>query len=163
MSIQWPHWNTQCWCTLDAVVMPVWTRLNIVYSDKRCFCPICVFIFPVAFFWFLVPPDKPGGPLLRGTPACPSPSSAPGGATTAGVENLASWGVMWSSCLSPGMQIYDPRGDADSYTEWLIYSKHSPGRGLRVCIYSMRTWLHTLTTFTNGYVKQGFATPFRQA
>lgn len=92
-----------------------------------------------------------------------SPPAEPQGSTAAGAGNLAGWSGMWSLCLSPGMQIHDPRGNADSYTEWLIYSQHSPGRGLRVWEYSMRTRLHTLTTFTNEYVKQGFATPFRQA
>lgn len=169
VSIQSSHCDTQRWCTLDAVIMPVWMRLNIVYSDKlflsilcfhlsRCFS-LLLYVLPSGFWSHLTSLEALCSEELQAA----RPQAQPQGPTTAGAENLASWGGMWSLCLSPGMQIYDPRGDADSYTEWLIYSKHSLGRGLRVWKYSMRTQLHTLTTFTNGYVNQGFATPFRQA
>lgn len=167
VSIQSPHWNTQCRCTLDAVIMPVRTRLNIVPISAvfvLCFhlsrrFSLLLYVLPSGFWSHLTSLEALCSEELQA--ACPQ--AQPQGPTTAGAENLASWRGMWSLCLSPGMQIYDPRGDADSYTEWLIYSKHSPGRGLRVWKYSMRTRLHTLTTFTNGYVKQGCATPFRQA
>lgn len=85
----------------------------------------------------------------------------PQGSSATGARNLVSRGGMCSHCLSPGMQIYHPPGNAGFHTEWLMYSKHSPGQGFRVWKYSMRIWLHTLTTFTNEYVKQGFAAPLR--
>lgn len=144
-------------CLISLITMNTMVAYTVL--SFSLLLPLCfLFGLPSGFWSHLT---GRGGPGHRGAPSCLSPSWAPGGSTAAGAGNLAGWAGMWS--LSPGMQIHDPRGDADSYTELLIYSQHSPGRGLRVWEYSTRTWLHTLTTFTNEYVKQDFATPFRQA
>lgn len=57
-------------------------------------------------FWFLFPPEALGAEELQAV----CPPAQPQGSTAAGAGNLAGRAGMWSHRLSPGMQIYYPRG-----------------------------------------------------
>lgn len=102
-----------------------------------------------AAFWFLVPLDRHGSLGHRGAPGSLSPQMSHKGPLLL-VRYIWQVGQHVEPLHQPRHADPQPQGGgADSCTEWLIYSQHSPGRRLSVWEHSTRTQLHTLATFTN--------------
>ena len=75
--------------------------------------PVWICGLPSGFWSHLSNLEAPGAEKLQAA----STHAEPQGSTAAGSGNLADWAGMRGLCLSPGMQIPNPRGAADSYTE----------------------------------------------